>query len=45
MCNGPVLIQWIKSPIPQADGQGWHSVNGKIGGIVDREFLHAERAG
>ena len=45
MCNGPVLIQWIKSPIPQADGQGWHIVNGKVGGIVDREFLHAERAG
>ena len=27
--------------IPQADDQGLHTVNGKVGGIVERLFLHA----
>ena len=31
--------------IPQADGHGLHTVNGKVGGILDRLFLHTTRPG
>ena len=27
--------------IPRADGHGLHTVNGKVGGILDRLFFHA----
>ena len=30
---------------PRADGHGLHTVNGKVGGILDRQFLHASRPG
>ena len=29
--------------IPRADGHGLHTVNGKVGGILDRLFIHATR--
>ena len=31
--------------IPRADGHGLHTVNGKVGGILNRLFLHATRPG
>ena len=31
--------------IPRADGHGLHTVNGKVGGILDRLFFHAARPG
>ena len=31
--------------IPRADGHGLHTVNGKVGGILDRLFFHAARRG
>ena len=31
--------------IPRADSHGLHTVNGKVGGKLDRLFLHAARPG
>ena len=31
--------------IPRADGHGLHTVNRRVGGILDRLFLHAARPG
>ena len=31
--------------IPRTDGHGLHTVNGKVGGILDRLFFHAARPG
>ena len=31
--------------IPRADGHGLHTVNGEVGGILDRLFFHAARPG
>ena len=41
------LLRQVKATktIPRADGHGLHTVNGKVGGILDRLFLHAARPG